>query len=98
MIHIDTTIGRLGNRIISIMNALHLGIHLQLNIHHIMPPNVKKIVGLTLPFPRFITLTDNSDNVVKYKHNFYFGILIRNKETTKKQRNKCGEKRIYHCK
>ena len=66
MIHIDTTIGRLGNRIISIMNALHLGIYLQMNIYHIMPINVET------PFPRFITITDNSDNIVKYKHDFYF--------------------------
>lgn len=66
MIMIHTNIGRYGNRIISIINALHLGIHLQMNIYHVQPKNVKT------PFPKFITLTDNSDNIVKYKHNFYF--------------------------
>ena len=64
MILISNPIGRFGNRIISFIHALHLGIHLQMNIQHTMLGRIFK--------SNIISITDNSDNSIKYEHNFYF--------------------------
>jgi len=73
MIHIYTNIGRLGNRIISLINALHLGIHLQMNIYYdpsCCSLNFKSIYNIDIP--TVIKITDTSYNTIRYKHNFYF--------------------------
>ena len=64
MILISNPIGRFGNRIISFIHALHLGIHLQMNIQHTMLGRIFK--------SNIISISDNSDNSIKYEHDFYF--------------------------
>jgi len=73
MIYINNPPGRIGNRIISFKNALHLAIYLNMNIKSKEDIGIIYMKsGAKITIPTFVKISDSSENTIKYEHNFYY--------------------------